>query len=39
MSQNAFILNHLPFSWQKDTLKLNMFQDLLSSSVLHSIKC
>ena len=31
MSQNTFIFDHLEFSWWKDTLKLNMFWDLLSS--------
>jgi hypothetical protein len=38
MSQNTFVFDHLSFSWQKDTLKLNMFWDLLSSWILLSRK-
>ena len=38
MSQNTFIFDHLAFCWWKDTLKLNMFWDLLSSGTVRSIK-
>ena len=33
-----FIFRHKAFSWWKDTLKLNVFWDLLCSWIIHSIK-
>jgi len=38
MSQNTFVFDHLSFSWQKGTLKLNLFWVLLSSWILLSRK-
>jgi len=36
--KNTFIFHRLAFCWWKDTLKLNMFWDLLSSVIVRSIK-